>query len=73
LSAHSSGSNLLDGEPEAAMATTEAIRRSSRAPRLPLKSWWSALCSIGARLNGSALPLELHAGDRAELQRTIDG
>jgi hypothetical protein len=55
------------------MATTEAIRRSSRAPRLPLKSWWSGLCSIGARLNGSALPLELHAGDRAELQRTIDG
>ena len=55
------------------MAATDAIRRSSRAPRMHFGSWWSALCSIAARLNGSALPLELHASDRAELQRTIDG
>lgn len=52
-----------------------ALPRTNRLP-----SWrragargWAAVTSIGARLNGSALPTQLDAADRAELERTIFG
>jgi len=34
---------------------------------------WNALAALGRRLNGTALPMQLDAADRAELERTIFG
>lgn len=41
----------------------------SRAPR----AIWTRVTTLALKLNGSAMPLELQAGDRAELERTIFG
>jgi hypothetical protein len=52
-----------------------ALPRTTRWPSLrhAARRSWTALVALGLRLNGNALPRQLEAGDRAELERTIFG
>jgi hypothetical protein len=52
-----------------------AFPRTARWPsvRHAARQSWAALGALGTRLNGNALPMQLEAGDRAELERTIFG
>ena len=51
------------------------LPRPDRVPsvRRAARRTWTALSALGLRLNGNALPKQLAAGDRAELERTIFG